>query len=171
MNTIKLAVIASAIIATVSVSIATAHQEYIGSMIIHHPWARASATSLAKTGAVYLKLENSGPSEITLTGASTDVAKKAELHTHIMSDNGVMKMRPVEGGIPIAGKETVELKPGGLHIMLMGLPAPLFEGELFDITLTFSDGSTGTVPVEVMGVAAGASVGHDMSDESDNHEN
>lgn len=169
MNTIKLAAIASAVIAMVSVSIATAHQESIGSIIIHHPWARASATSQAKTGAVYLKLENQGTSEVTLTGASTAVAKKAELHTHIMSDNGIMQMRPVEGGIPVSSKEKVELKPGGLHIMLMGLPAPLFEGEVFDITLTFSDGSSGTVPVEVMGVAAGA--GHDMSGESDSHEN
>lgn len=169
MHTIKLAAIAAAIVAMISVSIATAHEVTVGTTIIHHPWARASATSQAKAGAVYLKLENTTSSDITLTGASTTVSKKAELHTHIMSDNGVMKMRPVEGGVQVPANQSVELKPGGLHIMLMGLTAPLSEGEVFDITLTFSDGSSGTVAVEVTGVAAGA--GHEMSGEGDSHEN
>jgi len=169
MNSIKLAAISAAIIAMISVSIATAHQEKVGSVTVHHPWARASATSQAKTGAIFLKLENHSDSEVILIEASTDVAKRTELHTHIMNDNGVMQMRPVEGGIRVSASETVELKPGGLHIMLMGLKAPLFEGEFFDITLTFSDGSTGTVPVEVMGVAAGA--GKEMSGESHSHGN
>jgi len=169
MNSIKLAAVTAAIIAMISVSIATAHQANVGSITVHHPWARASATSQAKSGAVYLKLENTGDSEVTLTGVATDTAKRAELHTHIMSDNGVMQMRPVEGGIPVPVAKTIELKPGGLHIMLMGLHAPLFVGEVFDITLSFSDGSVGTVAVEVMGVAAGS--GEEMSDESHNHGN
>lgn len=169
MNSIKLAAIAAAIIAVISVSIATAHEEKVGSITVHHPWARASATSQAKTGAIYLKLENHTNSEITLTDASTNAAKRAELHTHIMTDDGVMKMRPVEGGISVPASGTEELKPGGLHIMLMGLTSPLGEGEVFDVTLTFSDGSTGTLPVEVKSVAAGA--GEDMSGEEHNHGN
>lgn len=169
MNSIKLAAIAAAVIAMISVSIATAHQEQIGSVTIHHPWARASATSQAKSGAIYLKLENNGDSDITLTGVDSDAAKRVELHTHIMSDSGVMQMREVEGGISIPAEGTEELKPGGLHIMLMGLTSPLSEGEVFDVTLTFSDGNTGTVAVEVMGVAAGA--GHEMGEEGHNHGN
>lgn len=169
MNSIKLGAIAAAVIAMISVSIATAHQEKIGSVTIHHPWARASATSQAKSGAVYLKLDNHGDSGILLTSVSTSAAKRAELHTHIMSDSGVMQMREVEGGISVPAHGTEELKPGGLHIMLMGLTSPLSEGEVFDMTLTFSDGSTGSVAVEVMSVAAGA--GHDMNEEGHNHGN
>ena len=169
MNSIKLAAIAAAVIAIISVTIAAAHQEKIGSFTVHHPWARASATSQAKSGAIYLKLDNHGDSDIILTGVSTNAAKRAELHTHIMSDHGVMQMRPVVGGISVPAHGTEELKPGGLHIMMMGLTSPLSEGEVFDITLTFSDGSSGTVSVEVLGVAAGVS--HEMHDEGSNHEN
>ena len=172
MNSIKLAAIAAAVIAMISVSIATAHEEKHGDVTIHHPWARASATSQAKTGAVYLKLENHGNSDVTLTGVSTDASKRAELHTHIMTDDGVMQMREVEGGINVPAHGAADLKPGGLHIMLMGLIAPLGEGEVFDITLTFSDGSEGTFPVEVMGVAAGGAHGesHEGHDDEGSHD-
>lgn len=164
MNSIKLEAIAAAIIAMISVSIATAHEEKHEGVSVNHAWARASATSQARTGAVYLKLQNHSDRDIVVTGASTRAAKRAELHTHIMTEDGVMQMREVEHGIAVPASGSAELKPGGLHIMLMGLAAPLGEGEIFDMTLTFSDGSEDTFAVEVKGVAAGAA--HDKSDDS-----
>ncbi|MBV8652331.1 MAG: copper chaperone PCu(A)C, partial [Alphaproteobacteria bacterium] len=83
---------------------------------IDHPWARAST---GKTGVAYLTIVNKGTADDRLVSASTPVAEKAEPHTTI-SDNGVMKMRPVDGIEDNAGG-TAELKPGGLHLMLMGL--------------------------------------------------
>lgn len=114
-------------------------------------WARASAGG-AKAGAAYLSLANGGPSADRLLAASTPVAAKAELHTHL-NENGVMKMRRVDGvDLPAGG--SVEFAPGGLHVMLMGLAKPLAEGDSFPLTLTFEHAGTVTVGVQVR--AAGA---------------
>jgi len=64
-----------------------------------------------------------------------------ELHTMTM-DGDVMRMREVEGGIELPAGETVELAPGGLHIMFMGLESPFVEGETVPVTLTFEGGET-----------------------------
>jgi hypothetical protein len=94
-----------------------------------------------------LTLTNTGNGVDSLVSASTPVAEKAELHTHLV-ENGVMKMRPVDG-INIAPNSTIELNPGGLHIMLMGVKAPLKEGATFPLTLTFQKAGTISVLVQV----------------------
>src|ERR1051326_1551640 len=81
-------------------------------------WARATPGK-AENGAVYLTLE--APSGDRLTGLSTPVAKKAELHSMTM-EGGIMKMRPL-AGLDLPAGQTVTLKPGGDHIMLVGLAA------------------------------------------------
>ena len=65
----------------------------------------AYARSGPKSGAVFFMIENTGTTDDRLIGASTDIAKKVELHTHLEDANGVMKMREIEGGIPIAAGE------------------------------------------------------------------
>ena len=97
-------------------------------------------------GAAYLAIKNSGRESDTLESASTPDAKKAEIH-ETTNANGVMKMRPVEGGLKIAPGQTVEFKPGGYHIMLMGLKQNLKEGEQIPLKLTFAH--AGSVDVEV----------------------
>jgi periplasmic copper chaperone A len=97
--------------------------------------------------AAYMILKNNG-SEDTLISAESDVAATIELHTVNMVD-GVMQMREVEGGIPLpAGGET-ELKPGGFHVMLIGLQHDLAEGDVVELTLKTASGTTLKVAAEV----------------------
>jgi hypothetical protein len=119
---------------------------------VEQPWARATAER-AETAAAYGTLVVTGGAD-RLTGASTPVAAKAEVHEHI-HDNGVMRMRPVAGGIPLEPGKKLTLLPGGYHLMLEGLRQPLKPGESFPLTLTFAHAAPVTVTVAVG--AAGAS--------------
>lgn len=121
------------------------------SVTVTGAWARAGAPT-AKAGAAFLTLNNGGDAPDRLISARTPVADKAELHTHIM-DNGVMKMREVDA-IDVAPGAPVTLKPGGLHVMLLGLKQPLTEGSRFPVTLTFDKAGAVTVEVTVQGAAA-----------------
>ncbi|CAO3431109.1 copper chaperone PCu(A)C [Azospirillum doebereinerae] len=122
-----------------------------GPVTVTAAWARAGAPA-AKAGAAFLTVTNTGAESDRLVAAQTPVADKAELHTHLM-DNGVMKMRAVDS-IDVAPGAPVTLKPGGLHVMLMGLKQPLTEGSRFPVTLTFDKAGAVTVEVTVQGAAA-----------------
>jgi copper(I)-binding protein len=111
-----------------------------------------ATTEVQKNGAVFLTAQNNSGEKITITGASAENAETLELHTMSM-DNNVMEMRKVESFEVEAGQSTT-LKPMGDHIMLMGLKAPLKEGENFPLTLTTS---AGEVAVDVKIVAPGTS--------------
>ncbi len=124
---------------------------------IAHPFARATAAT-AKTGAAYFTIVNTGTSDDRLIAASSPVAEKSEPHSTI-DDNGVMRMRPL-AGIEVKAGERVELKPGGMHLMLTGLKAPLKLGQSFPLTLTFE--KAGAVSVMVAVEKAGAMGGHAM---------
>lgn len=140
---------------------ATAGESYtLGDLKIDHPWARASAGAAA-AGAAYMQISTRGATADRLVGASSPVAAKAELHTHI-AEGDIMRMRPVES-IAIEPGKPAELQPDGLHVMLIDLKAPLKEGERFPLTLTFADAGSVTVEVAVRSVAAAgaATHGHD----------
>jgi copper(I)-binding protein len=122
---------------------------------VHHPWARASLGA-HQTGAAYLALVNFGESADRLVAVSTPAAKRAELHGHSMDDQGVMKMRPVEA-IEVTPKSEAHLQPGGLHVMLMGLVAPLKEGDAFPMTLRFE--KAGEIQVTVRHITAAITLG------------
>jgi copper(I)-binding protein len=124
---------------------------------IAHPFARATAVT-AKTGAAYFTIVNTGTSDDRLIAASSPIAEKAELHSTI-DDKGVMRMRPL-AAIEVKAGGRVELKPGGMHLMLTGLKAPLKVGQSFPLTLTFE--KAGAVAVTVSVEKAGAMGGHDM---------
>ena len=100
-----------------------------------------------------MTLHNAGVSHHSVVSAKSPVAGIVELHTHI-NDGGVMKMRQVEGGIEVPADGMAELKPGGFHVMMMGLTGPLEEGASFPVTLTFEQ--AGAVTIDVMVQAAGA---------------
>jgi copper(I)-binding protein len=111
---------------------------------VNNAWAGATPGK-AENGVAYLTIQS--PTADRLVSASSPVAKKAELHT--MSMQGmVMKMRPITG-LDIPAGQPVTLKPGGEHIMLMGLDQPLHEGQSFPLTLDFEKAGPRTVTVTV----------------------
>lgn len=124
---------------------ASAHEYKVGNLEVHHPWARATPGGL-KTGAVYFKLINGGSEADALISASApELAASAEVHNHV-NDNGVMRMRKVDK-VDIPAKGSALLAPGGYHLMLMGLKAPLIEGQKLPLTLRFQ--KAGEVKVEI----------------------
>jgi periplasmic copper chaperone A len=116
---------------------------------VKNAWARATPAG-AQTGAAYVTLQSSAGDR--LTAASTPAAQAAQLHTMSMQ-GGVMKMRQVDG-IDLPAGQSVTLKPGGYHIMLMGLAQPLKAGQSFPLTLTFAKAGSQTVNVTVQNVGA-----------------
>lgn len=94
--------------------------------------------------AAYMVIRNTGGEPDKLIAASTDVAKTVELHT-VIEEGGVMRMRQVEGGIDIPANGEVVLKPGGFHVMLIGLTRDLNAGDSVQLTLTFE--KAGEIPV------------------------
>ena len=130
------------------INTAQAHDFKIGDIEINHPWARASATKKAKAGGAFLSLNNIGGNDDILLSASSPAAKKVEIHGHKMDDNGMMKMYEY-GPLTIPAKTMVELKPGGLHIMLMKLNAPLIEGKTIPVTLNFKKSGDVTIMVNI----------------------
>lgn len=120
-------------------------------IVVDKIWARATPGN-ARTGAAYLSVTNTGTTPDRLLGVSSPVAEKAELHEN-KTENGIMKMRP-KAPIALKPGETVTLKPGGDHLMLIGLKQPLKEGESFPLTLTFE--KAGAVQVTAKVAKAGA---------------
>lgn len=114
-------------------------------------WARATPEG-AKNGAAYLVLKGGTEAADTLLGGSSPVAGVVEVHTHLEED-GVMKMRRVEK-LAVAPGSTQVFAPGGLHVMLMNLTAPLKEGSSFPLTLKFETAGEITVDVAVAGIGA-----------------
>jgi copper(I)-binding protein len=111
---------------------------------VNNAWARATAGK-ADTGVAYVAIQS--PTTDRLVSLSTPAAKKAELHT--MSMQGmVMRMRPLSG-LDIPAGQPVTLKPGGDHIMLMGLNQALRPGETFPLMLDFEKAGPRTVTVTV----------------------
>ncbi len=107
----------------------------------------AYARSGAQSGAAFFTIMNHGEAEDRLVAATSDAAKRVELHTHIEDDNGVVKMRPIDGGIAVPAGGSHALKRGGDHVMFMGLDAPFEEGSTISVTLTFE--KAGDVVVEL----------------------
>jgi len=116
---------------------------------VNDPYVRA-VPPVVNTSAAFMQLQNSDQVEQFLVAASTPVAETVELHMHTM-DDGVMRMRRIPH-IHLPPGKTVSLQPGGLHIMLFDLLAPLNPGDRVSITLTFEDGSSKEVSAEVRSV-------------------
>ena len=131
---------------------ASAQQVKAGDLVIDHAWSRATPAG-AQVGAGYLTIENRGVTPDKLIGASTPMAAKAEVHEMAM-DNGVMTMRPVQGGLSIPPGQSITLAPSGLHIMLMELKAPLMEGDKVPLTLHFEKAGTVEVVLDVQAIGA-----------------
>lgn len=122
-----------------------------GDLVIERPWARASIGT-SRPGAAYFSVRNAGADDDRLTAVETPAAHMAEMHMTEVKD-GVSSMAPVETlEIPAGGEAT--LAPGGIHVMLMMLNAPLKEGERFPMTLVFERAGRIEVDVPVYGLGS-----------------
>lgn len=133
-------------------SAALAHDFRAGSLSIQHPWSRETAAGQA-VGGGFLTITNQGAAEDRLISGSSPVAAEVQLH-NMTVDNGVMRMRQVEGGIAVPAKGSLQLKPGSYHIMFMGLKRQLRQGERFPVTLRFQRAGTVTVQFAVQPVTS-----------------
>lgn len=133
-------------------SAAPAADYTIGPMHIAQPWARATPKG-ASNGAGYLTITNTGTAPDRVSCVSSDASAQCQIHSMTM-EGGVMKMRPIEGGLEIKPGETVVLKPSGAHVMFLDLKQPLQQGKTVKATLKFD--KAGTVDVEYQIAAIGA---------------
>lgn len=104
-----------------------------GDITVVNPWTRAAGANA--NGGAFLVMRNGGAQPDRLVSASAAVARRVELHTMIR-DGDVMRMRAVEA-IPVPAGQSVELRPGGLHVMLIGLNEPLAQGSQVPLVLRF----------------------------------
>jgi periplasmic copper chaperone A len=122
----------------------------VGAISINHPWARATPGAV-KNSAAFMVFDNKGTAD-KLISVSGDVAKDIQIHS-MVTEAGVMKMREIKSlDIPANGK--AELKPGGFHVMLIGLKDGLKEGEKFPLKLKFE--KAGEITVQVTAEKPGA---------------
>lgn len=126
---------------------ANAEPVQLGSLTIERAWARETAPS-QKNGAVYLTVRNDGATPDRLLAASAELAERTELHESAFDAQGVARMRPVPAvDLPPAGE--ARLQPGGSHIMLVGLKAPLQGGSTFPLLLRFEQAGETRIEVTV----------------------
>lgn len=114
------------------------------SVSVNDPYVRIVPAGMTNTGA-FMVIRNADDKDHKLVKAESSASKVTELHTHT-NEGGVMKMRPVKD-IDVKAKGEAVLKPGGLHVMLIGLKQELKDGDNVAITLTFEDGSSKKVEV------------------------
>ncbi len=125
-----------------------------GDLVISQAWSRATPSG-AKVAGGYLTIENKGTAPDKLLSVSAEIAGKADLH-EMTTENGVMKMRPLDKGLVIEPGKTVKFAPGGYHLMLQELKAPLKQGDKVPVTLEFEKAGKVAVSLDVQGVGAQA---------------
>ncbi|KUI24771.1 hypothetical protein AU196_15735 [Mycobacterium sp. IS-1742] len=112
---------------------------------VHDAWVKAADGGMT---AAFAQLSNDADREVRMTSASTSAAGRVELH-EVVRGGDVPSMQPKQGGITLPARADIHLAPGGDHLMLMDLTAPLTPGSDVDITATFADGSTLPITAQV----------------------
>ena len=141
-------------VAILAYGIAWGHAEDVtaGGLKISAAWVRATPKG-APVGGGYLTITNNGTASDRLIGGSSETSTRFEIHNMSM-ENGVMMMRPVAAGIEIKPGQTVELKPGGYHVMFVGLKKPFEQGKQIKATLKFEKAGDVSVDFTVEGIGA-----------------
>ena len=142
------------IIAALAAPAAPAADYKAGAIVISNPWARATPSG-ATAGAGYFTVTNTGTTPDRLVAATSEAASNADIHEITMT-NGVMQMRPLKGGLELKPGETVQLKPGGEHVMMTGLKQPFKKGDHIKGTLTFEKAGKVDIEYDVQAVGAPA---------------
>ena len=148
LRTFALALVAATLLAAP----ALAHSVPLGSLELTDLWTRATPPG-APTAAGYLTITNKGSEADTLIAASSPEAASGMLHVMELKD-GVMTMRPVDGGIAIPAGGSVTLAPDGYHIMFVTLKDTLKEGGKLPVTLTFAKAGTVDTFLHIMAIGA-----------------
>ncbi|MYM56645.1 copper chaperone PCu(A)C [Thalassovita mangrovi] len=117
-------------------------------IMVEDPYARASSM-MSNSGAAFMMIHNHTGQDDHLVSASSDVAQRVELHTHMEDANGVMKMVHVEEGFDLPKDGMIAMQRGGKHVMFLGLNHALVQGEMVNVTLTFEKAGDVTVEVPV----------------------
>lgn len=138
-------------IAFLAFALASCGEQAIPKIEISDAWTRESVAG-QDAGAAYATIENTGGSDDKLLAVITDRATMPMIHSTV-SENGISRMRMLQS-VEVPSGGTVELRPGGMHIMMDGLKSPLKAGETFDVTFRFKLSGDLVVPVKVE--AAGA---------------
>ncbi len=129
----------------------------LGALVIEAPWTRATPAG-AKVGGGYMTITNTGTMPDRLIGGTFPLAGRFEVHEMAVT-NGVMTMRELARGLEIAPGQTVELKPGGLHLMFLDLTAQLRQGQPIRGTLVFEKAGTVEIEYQVAPIGARAPAG------------
>ena len=140
------------VLAVICAGSASAQQVETGDLVLNNAWSRATPRG-AKVGGGYLIVDNKGSTADKLIGGSSPAAGKVEVHEMAMN-NGVMTMRPVKDGLSIPAGKSVSLAPGGYHLMLMDLKAPLKKGDKIPVTLKFEKAGDVNVTLDVRDIGA-----------------
>jgi copper(I)-binding protein len=134
-----------------------------GPVDVSDAWARGTVPGQSATG-VFMTLQ--AHQATTLVGVSTPAAANAEVH-EMKLEGTLMKMRALPNGLPLPANQPVQLKPGGYHIMLTDLKAPLRKGDNVALTLRFETAdhkkTEQQVQVPVRDLTAGAPAGGGMA--------
>src|SRR5262245_5265108 len=120
---------------------------------VDHAWTNATPAG-ATVGAGYMTIRNGDDAPARLTGVASSASERADIHVRSL-ENGVMSMRPVDGALEIPAGGSVELKPSGMHLMLIGLKQPLTEGTTVPVTLVFDSGERVDVALAVRAIGGG----------------
>ncbi len=134
-------------IAFLACLILTPFSAFASEIDISNAWVRATIGQ-ANVTAGYLTIENQGSQSDRLIGVAAPVAAKTEVHTTLMGEGGIMRMRPVEA-VDIPAGESVALEAGKDHLMLSGIKSGLKEGEVIDLILTFEKAGKVEVQADV----------------------
>jgi copper(I)-binding protein len=157
MNIRKFALIAA--IGLCTAGSAWAKDYKVGQIEVDDLWVRASAPGQSN-GAGYMDIDNDAKSEDRLLSVTSDAAERVELHT-VQTENGVSKMRQVEGGIALPADTEVKLSPGGYHVMFIKLRAPFKDGATVPATLKFEKAGEVAVQFKVKPASHSPGMSHD----------
>ena len=154
MKQLKLAIVVAAVLGATGIN---AQEAKVGNIKIEGAYTRSTVPGQKAAGG-FMKIVDQGAAD-QLISASSPIADEVQLHTMTMEDN-VMKMRQVKS-IDIPANGSVELKPGGLHIMIMGIKEPLAAGSSIPLKLKFAKAGEVEVKLPVNAMSGQAPAGHD----------
>ena len=164
MNVIRILGMAAVALLSATVAFAQSQDSHTamagmsGDIAIEGAWTRATPPNAQVAGG-FLMISNKGAADDRLLGGSSAVAERIEVHEMTM-EGDVMKMRPLSDGLTVPAGGSVELKPGGYHLMMMGLKQPLKQGEMLDVALEFEHAGTVRVTFSIEAMGAKAMSGH-----------
>ena len=137
----------------------------VGPLLAQDAWVKAAESGMTAGFGTFM---NPTDGLVTIVSASSSAAADVQLHETAADGASGMVMQEKEGGYPVGPGETLALEPGGYHLMLMGLSAPLLPGDEVTITLAFEDGTTGDLVAAVRDFT-GAEEDYGSSDEGGDH--